>query len=181
MWYHSTEGYGYGTVTSLYTPVLMLLVTIRWKSLLCPLGLLACSAVERVLEEADIPNVVNITQKVDITTKVIGITKVAYSVKTVSSVPTPTEERILGGEEQPQSHSSSSSSSSSSPSLSYSSSDQCSISSLCSSSSNTELNRVSQASQPQCLLRACISRLVNRKIWKLFIFRMLGHPGNWSM
>merc|ERR1712107_474605 len=128
------------------------------KSLLGPLGLLACSAVERVVQEVDIPNVVNITKKVDITTKEIGITKVAYSVKTVSSVPTPTEERILGGEEQPQSHSSSSSSSSSSPSLSYSSSDQCSISSLCSSSSNTELNRVSQASQPQCLFRAwCLS------------------------
>merc|ERR1712107_507378 len=119
------------------------------KSLLGPLGHLACSAVERVVQEVDIPNMVNITKKVDIATKVNGITKVAYSVKTVSSAPTPTEERILGGEEQPQSHSSSSSSSSS---------DQCSISSLCSSSSNTELNRVSQASQPQCLFRAwCLS------------------------
>ena len=79
----------------------------------------------------------------------------ACSVKTVSSVPTPTDERRRGGSEHPQSHSSSSSSSSSSsPSLSYSSSDQCSISSLCSSSSSTELKSVSQASQPQCLFLA---------------------------
>merc|ERR1712107_791202 len=43
------------------------------KSLLGPLGLLACSAVERVVVEVDIPNMVNITKKVDITTKVSGL------------------------------------------------------------------------------------------------------------